>query len=88
MLGGSLAGAIALALPRSSHASGPWSGYDAAMVIDGCASPGNSAYDGEEPLPDDAVADLRSSGVTCPLARRMRPRRRARTSSIRNGLAT
>jgi len=65
MLGGSLAGAIALALPRSSHASGPWSGYDAAMVIDGCASPGNSAYDGEEPLPDDAVADLRSSGVTC-----------------------
>jgi len=65
MLGGSLAGAVALALPWPSRAARPWSGYDAALVIDGCASPGNSAYDGAEPLPGDAVADLRRSGVTC-----------------------
>ena len=65
MLGGSLAGAVALALPRASRAAKGWGGYDAAIVIDGCAGPGNSASDDGQPLSDAAVADLRRSGVTC-----------------------
>ena len=35
-----------------------------------------------------ATGPQRSSGVTCPLARRISARRRASTSSIRNGFAT
>jgi membrane dipeptidase len=62
---GSLAGAVALSLSRASHAARPWGGYDAALVIDGCASPGNSVYEDTGPLADEALADLRSSGVSC-----------------------
>lgn len=65
MLGGSLAGAVALALPRSLRAVTSWGGYDAALVIDGCGSPGNSQYDDAGSLPDEALADLRRSGVSC-----------------------
>ncbi len=65
VLEGSVAGAIALALPRSLPAAPSWAGYDAALVIDGCGSPGNSRYDDAGPLPDDAIADLQGSGVTC-----------------------
>ena len=39
LLRGTLAGTVALALPRASFAAKGWGGYDAALVIDGCASP-------------------------------------------------
>lgn len=65
MLEGSIAGAVALALPRSLRAERSWGGYDAALVIDGCGSPGNSRYEEVGPLPEDALTDLRDSGVSC-----------------------
>jgi membrane dipeptidase len=65
VLEGTVAGAIALSLPRSLQAAESWGGYDAALVIDGCGSPGDSAYEDTGPLPDAALADLRASGISC-----------------------
>jgi membrane dipeptidase len=65
LLEGSAAAAVAVALPRSLQAARSWAGYEAALVIDGCGGPGSSRYDDVGPLPDDALADLRGSGVSC-----------------------
>jgi membrane dipeptidase len=65
MLEGSLASAVALGLPRALDATETWSGYGTSLVIDGCGGPGSSRYDDVGPLPDDALADLRGSGVSC-----------------------
>ena len=65
VLAGSVAGALALALPWRVATGSPWRRYDAATVIDGCSGPSNSAFDPSRPLTAAEVEDVRRSGLAC-----------------------
>jgi membrane dipeptidase len=65
VLAGTVAGAVALAVPWRIARGASWSGYADAIVIDGCGSPGNSASDTDVPLAASQVEDVRLSGLTC-----------------------
>jgi membrane dipeptidase len=56
----SAAGLLPLRLARAAS----WTGYDAAIVIDGVGGPGNSAFNAGVPLPEAALEDVRHSGLT------------------------
>lgn len=59
-------GVVATALPWSrGFAAGPWTRYPQSVVIDGCGGLGNSANEGNEPLADAFIEDVRRSGLTC-----------------------
>jgi len=68
---GSVAAAVALAVPRRGFASAE-EAYRRAIVIDGLGGLGNSLAEEGKPLADRYIEDARASGVTrnrnCPRA--------------------
>src|SRR5262245_21199641 len=60
----SAAGAIALALRAPAFAASD-NPYRKSVVIDGLGGFGNSTAEGDAPLADAFIQDVRNSGVTC-----------------------
>jgi membrane dipeptidase len=63
-IAGSAAAAVAVAMRAPAFAAGD-NPYRRAIVIDGLGGFGNSTADGDAPLTDAFVQDVRDSGVTC-----------------------